>query len=120
MEKGATEDEMVGWHHRLIGHEFEKTPGGSKGQESLAFCSSRVHKELDMTERLNKLAVQTYDAGTREGSTKCTMCLCSLLPFSDSVGGLEPQALYYGDRWLAGGQAALSIALFQEPRKADS
>ena len=48
-----TEDEMVGWHHRLNGHEFEQTPGGSEGQERLAFCSPWGHKELDTTERLN-------------------------------------------------------------------
>ena len=33
--KGATEDEMVGWHHRLKGHEFEQTPGDCEGQGSL-------------------------------------------------------------------------------------
>ena len=33
-EKGATEDEMVGWHQRLNGHEFEQTPGGGEGQEA--------------------------------------------------------------------------------------
>ena len=33
-----TEDEMVGWHHRLNGHEFEQTPGDSEGQGSLACC----------------------------------------------------------------------------------
>ena len=38
-EKGTTEDEMVGWHHQLNGHEFERTPGDSKGQGSLACCS---------------------------------------------------------------------------------
>ena len=48
-EKGATEDETAGWHHRLNGHEFEQTPGDSKGQGSLACCSQRSHKELDMT-----------------------------------------------------------------------
>ena len=40
--KGATEDEMVGWHHQLNGHEFEQTPGASEGQGSLACCSSRA------------------------------------------------------------------------------
>ena len=49
-----TEDEMVGWHHQLNGHESEKTPGDSEGQGGLACCSSWGHKELDMTERLNK------------------------------------------------------------------
>ena len=48
-----TEDEMVGWHHQLNGHEFEQTPGDGEGQESLACCSLWSHKELDMTERLN-------------------------------------------------------------------
>ena len=37
--RGTTEDEMVGWHHRLDGHEFEKTPGVGDGQGSLACCS---------------------------------------------------------------------------------
>ena len=44
---------MVGWHHRLNGHEFEQTPGDSEEQGSLACCSPWGHKELDMTERLN-------------------------------------------------------------------
>ena len=41
-----TEDEMVGWHHRLNGHEFEQALGDGKGQGSLARCSSWGHKEL--------------------------------------------------------------------------
>ena len=45
-EKGATEDEMVRWHHRLNGHEFEQTPGDGEGQGSLACCSPWGHKEL--------------------------------------------------------------------------
>ena len=52
-EKGTTEDEMVGWHHRLNGHEFGWTPGVGDGQGSLACCSSWGHKESDTTERLN-------------------------------------------------------------------
>ena len=43
-EKGMTEDEMVGWHHRLEGHEFEKAPGVGNGQRSLACCSPWVSK----------------------------------------------------------------------------
>ena len=38
-EKGVTEDEMVGWHHQLNGHEFEPTQGDCEGQGSLVFCS---------------------------------------------------------------------------------
>ena len=47
-----TEDEMVGWHHRLGGHEFEQALGVSEGQGSLVCCSLWTHKELDMTEQL--------------------------------------------------------------------
>ena len=51
-EKGVTEDEMVGWHHWLNGHELEKTLGDSWGQGSLACCSPWGCKESDTTERL--------------------------------------------------------------------
>ena len=44
-----TEDEMVGWHYQLNGHEFEQTLGGDEGQGRLACCSPLGHKELDMT-----------------------------------------------------------------------
>ena len=50
-EKGSTEDEMVGWHHQLNGHEFEQTPGDSEGQGSLECCSPWACG--DMTEWLN-------------------------------------------------------------------
>ena len=52
-EKGTTEDEMVGWHHRLNGHDFEWTLGVGDGQGGLACCSPWGHKESDMTEQLN-------------------------------------------------------------------
>ena len=48
-KKGQTEDEMVGWHHRLNGHEFEQAPEVGDGQGSLACCSPWGHKELDTT-----------------------------------------------------------------------
>ena len=52
-EKGTTEDEMVGWHHWLNGHEFVWTPGVGDGRGGLACCSSWGRKEWDVTERLN-------------------------------------------------------------------
>ena len=48
-----TEDKMVGWHHRLNGHEFEQILGGGKGQGSLACCGPWGRKESDTTEWLN-------------------------------------------------------------------
>ena len=52
-EKGATEDEMAGWHHRLDGRESEWTLGVGNGQGRLACCNSWGRKEMDTTERLN-------------------------------------------------------------------
>ena len=52
-EKETTEDEMVGWHHRLNGHEFGYGPGVGDGQRGLVCCGSWGHKELDTTEGLN-------------------------------------------------------------------
>ena len=48
-----TEDEIVGWHHRLDGHEFEQAPGIGDRKGSLGRCSLWGRKELDMTEQLN-------------------------------------------------------------------
>ena len=52
-EKGTTEDEMVGWHHQLDGHEFEQVLGVGDGQESLVCCSPWGLKESDTTQQLN-------------------------------------------------------------------
>ena len=52
-EKGTTEDEMVGWHHRLDGHEFEQALRVGERQGSLECCSPWGHKEADTTEQLN-------------------------------------------------------------------
>ena len=46
----TTEDDMVGWHHQLGGHEFEQTPGNSEGQGSLVCCSLWDHKDSYKTE----------------------------------------------------------------------
>jgi len=48
-----TENEIVGWHHRLTGHEFEQALGDGEGQGRLACCNPWGHKEADMTVRLN-------------------------------------------------------------------
>ena len=64
-EKGTTEDEIVGWHHRFNGHESEHALGVGDGQGSLACFSPWGHKESDMTELLN-------------WTDGCYICLCSI------------------------------------------
>ena len=49
-----TDNEMVGWHHLLNGHQYEQTPGNGERQGSLACCSPCGRKESDVTEQLNK------------------------------------------------------------------
>ena len=64
-EKVATDDEMIGWHHQLNGHEFEQTPGDNKGQRSLAGYSPRGRKELKRTKWLNNskhIALQAQES----------------------------------------------------------
>ena len=58
-EMGMTEDEMVGWHHWLDGHEFKQALGVGDGQGSLACCGPWGHKESDMTELPNWLIPKT-------------------------------------------------------------
>ena len=48
--RGMTEDEMVGWHHRLSGHEFQQAPGVGDGQRSLVCCGPWGRKEVRQTE----------------------------------------------------------------------
>ena len=55
--RGRKEDEMVGWHHQLNGHEFEQALGNDEGQGSLACCSPWGHKESDTTEQLSNYNV---------------------------------------------------------------
>ena len=61
-EKGTTEDEMVGWHHRLNGREFKQTLGGSEGQGSLACCRLWDRKESETTQRPNSATVVCREA----------------------------------------------------------
>ena len=63
-EKGMTEDEMAGWHHRLDGREFEWTQGDGNGQGGLVCCNSWGHKEMDMTEWLKGTEVLVPPQGT--------------------------------------------------------
>ena len=79
-EKGMTEDERVGWHHRLNGHEFEQAPGVGDGQGSLVCCSPWGRKESDKTERLNstELSFYLHPKDTPESSIKALAQLWGL------------------------------------------
>ena len=74
-EKGMTEDEMVGWHHWLNGHEFGWTPGVGDGQGGLACCSPWGHKESDMTEQLISLEPLPGDCALPGGTLWCVLTL---------------------------------------------
>ena len=65
-KKGTIENEMVGWHHRLSGHEFEQAPRVGDRQGSLACISPWGCKESDMTEQLNWTELIYVDFGTLE------------------------------------------------------
>ena len=92
--RGTTEDEMVGWHHWLNGHEFESAPGVGDGQGSLAGCSPWGCKESDTTEWLNWIDISEgcckalkglimQNAHKQAWHITNTICL-----FSHSVGSL--------------------------------
>ena len=75
-----TEDEMVGWHHRLNGREFERTPGDSGGQGSLGYGRPWGCKESDTTERLNctETLPQLNSSSPSPGRQKPPRCCLSL------------------------------------------
>ena len=75
-EKGTTEEEMVGWHHWLKGHEFGQTPGVGDGQGGLACCSSWGCKESDMTEGLNWTETEYYMTFRTDSSIKTLLHCC--------------------------------------------
>ena len=64
-EKGMTEDEMIGWHHWLNGHEFQQTLGNGRAQRSLAFWSPWGHK---------RLWVSDWTVMTRRTADLCVNC----------------------------------------------
>ena len=65
-EKGTTEDEMAGWHHRLDGREFAWTPRDGDGQGGLVCCDSWDCKESDTTERLNWPELYRIQSGVEQ------------------------------------------------------
>ena len=112
-EKWATEDEMVGWHHWLNGHEFEQTQGVSEEQGSLMCCSPWGYKALDTTEQLNNknyIWAQTCPFYLMlTNSTLDTFSICTMrtrLGFHENVNSVVTQGpmlvwnLGFNDLWL--------------------
>ena len=89
-EKGMTEDEMVGWHHRLNGPGFGWTLGVGEGQGGLACCGSWGRKESDTTERLNWTGL--WPMGLQDHSFLCSFCFHDAALFSMKLF-LLPRAL---------------------------
>ena len=84
-----TEDEMVGWHHRLDGHESKQTSGAGEGQGSLVCYSSWGHKELDTTEQLNNNDLMK--AGSTPTSVDCKLeSKCMAVSLAHTSPGKEP------------------------------
>ena len=89
-EKWMTEDEMVGWHHWLNGHEFKQAPGGGEGQGSLAGCSPWGHKESDMTKWLNNISfVKSFQEYGDTNMRSILSFSCSVVPYSLWPQGLQ-------------------------------
>ena len=80
--EGITEDEMVGWHHRLDGHKFEQASWVADEQGSLTCCSPWGHKELDMTEWLNWSELNAQGRSSSSSLRTKGFLLFSLLLFS--------------------------------------
>ena len=78
-----TEDEMVGWHHQLNGHDFKQTLGDREGQGSLACCSSWCHKESDRTERLNDNNKRLPWSWVPRDGPLCVILVYRQHPFTD-------------------------------------
>ena len=83
-EKGATEDEMVGWHHQLNGHEFEQTLGDSEGQGSLACCSSGLQRVESLNNSNGLLSSMVSVNNSPLCSHGLFPLLCNQLPFREN------------------------------------
>ena len=85
-EKGTTEAEMAGWHHRLNGHEFEWTPGVGDGQGGLACCDSWGRKESDTTERWNWTELNWMNTSSIISSPATQKYIIFMTPFQSWNG----------------------------------
>ena len=94
-EKGTTEDEMVGWHHRLDGHGFGWTPGVGDGQGGLVCCSPWGRKESDTTERLNWTELNKNCHAKIRGAKQRQCGIPTIFWFSLKISKILPKALIF-------------------------
>ena len=94
-----TEDEMVGWHHRLDGHEFEEALGDVDGQGSLACCSPWGGKESNMSATEPNIYIYIYIYTHTHTHTHTHMCNCICrYPFTKYLKKMLE--VFIRDRWL--------------------
>ena len=128
-EKGATEDEMVGWHHRLTGHEFERTPGVGDRQGSLECCSlllllSRFSCVRLCVHELQHASLPCPSPSPRVCSNSCTLSwwchptiLSFVVPFSScfqsfpASGFFQMSQLFASGGQNIGASASASVSL---------
>ena len=96
-EKGTKEDEMVGWHHQLDGHESEQALGVGEGQGSLACCSPWGRKKSDKTGWLNWTE---FIRNSHLASGKESACQCRRLEFDPWVGKIPWSRKWKPTPWL--------------------
>ena len=92
-EKGTTEDETVGWHHQLDGHEFDQASGVGDEQGCLAHCSPWGRRESEMTERLNWTELNWQPMPARWSHQSPMFLAKGLAPALSSCEGQEEGAL---------------------------
>ena len=111
-EKGTTEDEIVGWPHWLVGHEFEQAGGVGDGQGGLVCCSPWGCKESDTIERLNWTGL--YPLNTNSISPRCNNQKC-LLMLPDAPGRNKNRTWLRITAWRAkiGNQCLMRTSMFQ-------
>ena len=97
-EKGITEAEMVKWHHRLYGYEFEQAPRVDDGQGILVCCSTHDCKELNMTERLNWSEQAQDKVGA--GLFLIFATLCGIWDLGPLTRARKPCSLHWKDEVL--------------------
>ena len=103
----TAEAEVVGWHHRLDGYEFEQAPGVDDGQGILVCCSTRGHKESNMTERLNWTEQAQDNVGA--GLFLFFATLCGIWDLGPLTRAWKPCSLNWKDEVLFTGLPGKSL-----------